>query len=531
MDALNRLKTYIADHCIIKWSIENPIYDKAGGKFGWMFDLRPLLLNGPMLQTVASLFWDKLQRLWPFQLAGVELAAVPLIAGILMEGERRGFEVSGLIVRQKRNKHGRTRLVEGTPRADLPVILVDDAVNTGRSINKALLAIKDLGLYAHHVFTIANFNSREGVEWCQNNGLTIHYQVTPQEFGLPFKSAERLRTSYKLVWTFAAPRANYRFAVAKSTPVLYKDNILFGSDSGIFWCLDKNTGRLNWWYRTGDATEKGIVSSPVVVGDRVIFGSYSGSLYCLDAGTGSEMWVVKHCQWIGSSPCYANGYIYVGLEFDSSANKGALAKIDAKNGNVEWQIFTNELLHGSPIYSERHKAIVLGTNDSTVLIIDSDTGAIRRSLGVGGPVKYHCAVYNDLAVFGSFDGKIYVWDFVSDEVKMSIQTDDIVYARPLIVGSRAFIGSADHSFRVIDLDLLIEVKRLDAKEKVHSSPALVGCTVFFGTSGGELIGLNIDSLEITHRYQFPERLTNTPVWDGNKMFVYGYDNRLWAVEL
>ena len=41
--------------------------------------------------------------------------------------------------------------------------------------------------------------------------------------------------------------------------------------------------------------------------------------------------------------------------------------------------------------------------------------------------------------------------FLRDQVKFAIQTNDIVYSRPLIVGTRAFIGSADHTLRVIDL--------------------------------------------------------------------------------
>ena len=83
-------------------------------------------------------------------------------------------------------------------------------------------------------------------------------------------------------------------------------------------------------------------------------------------------------------------------------------------------------------------------------------------------MKYHCALHDDLAVFGSFDGKIYVWDHVADEIKAAIETDDIVYSRPLIVGKRAFVGCADHTLRIIDLVRFCEIKRIETKEKVPS---------------------------------------------------------------
>jgi outer membrane protein assembly factor BamB/orotate phosphoribosyltransferase len=530
-DPLHTLRTQVEEQCIVRRSNLESIKSSTGQNYAWMFDLRPLLLDGRMLQIVADLFWERMQRFWPFQIAGPELAAIPIIAAVAIEGERRGFSTNGMIVRNKRKKYGRMRLVEGSPDAALPVVLIDDSINTARTIHKALVAVRDLGLKVEHVFSIVHFQSQMAQDWCRNNKLTIHHLVTAEEFGLTVYSRATCKTQFELVWTFGSPSVNYSFAVAKSTPVLYGDNLLFGSDSGNLWCLDSKNGRIRWWYSTGDRSGKGIVSSPIVVDGNVYFGSYSGALHCLDVASGREMWSSRCCRWIGSSPCHANGYIYIGLEFETGSNRGALGKFSASTGELVWQVPTREMLHGSPVYSAEYNAIILGTNDSTVLVIDAQTGALRRSLTVGGPVKYQCALYKDLAVFGSFDGKIYVWDHVTDEIKLTVQTEDIVYSRPLIVGIRAYVGAADETLRVIDLERLIEIANIDVKEKVHSSPALIDATVFFGTSAGELIGLNPDSLDITHRYQFPERLTNTVVTDGDKLFVYSYDNKMWAVRI
>ena len=181
-----------------------------------------------------------------------------LIVAITIEGERRGFHTTGLIVRQKRNKRGRMRLVEGAPNSDLPVVLVDDSINSARSINKALVAVRDLGLKTEHVFTIAHFQSQMALDWCQLNKLTIHHLVTPEDFDLPFRSVAACKTSFQLVWTFASHRVNYRFAVAKSSPALYGDYLLFGSDSGNFWCLDKQTADSSGGSRPDGRTQKAL---------------------------------------------------------------------------------------------------------------------------------------------------------------------------------------------------------------------------------------------------------------------------------
>jgi len=192
---------------------------------------------------------------------------------------------------------------------------------------------------------------------------------------------------------------------------------------------------------------------------------------------------------------------------------------------------TREKLHGSPVYSKKHDVLVVGTNDSTVLVVKASTGKVERLLKVGGPVKYHCALAGDLAVFGSFDGKIYIWDFVRDEIKLEVQTEDIVYSRPLICDDIAFVGCADHTLRIIDLGGFSEVHKIDVGEKIHSSPALIGSNVVFGTSAGELIALDRFSFDIKYRLQFPERLTNTTLWHEGMLYIYAFDNKMWAVTL
>jgi outer membrane protein assembly factor BamB len=172
--------------------------------------------------------------------------------------------------------------------------------------------------------------------------------------------------------------------------------------------------------------------------------------------------------------------------------------------------------------------LITGTNDCDLFALDPTTGAVISHVKTGGPTKYHCAAWEDRAVACAFDA-IYVWDYLTGEVLLKLETEDINYSRPLIVGDIAFCGSADGNLYMINMRSCEVVGQIDVEEKIHSSPALIDGLVWFGTSAGELIAIDPINFEMMYRYAFPERLTCTLVSDGNLMFVYSYDNRIWAI--
>lgn len=516
---------FIKEECILR---NQPLFNRKGGKFIWALDLRKSILNPSIMTQIANKFLDAYENTFPFQLAAVESSGIPMMASIQSEALKRGMHINGLIVRIKRKKHLQRSHIDGKPDGTR-VILIDDSINSGSSLINAAVKLKDAGISVNNAFVIVDFTSNSGIKNLRNHKISLTSLFHIQDLGLNYPDTHIAITKYDTHWTFASPNPNLGFAVCKSTPVLYKDSIMFGSDSGTFWCLDSKTGRLKWWRITNDKTGKGIISSPCLVGDRVYFGSYTGELFCLNAENGNIIWSKKVCDWIGSSPCYANGMIYIGLEFGSKTEGGALGCFDADTGVLKWKHGFKIQLHGSPVYSESRNMIILGTNDGTMCTFEADSGKLLHELKNLKAVKYHAAIKDDLAVFGAFDGKAYVYNYVTGEVKFTYQTDDLLYMRPLIVDNRAFIGSSDDQLIVIDLETMTLVSTFDMKEKLHSSPALINGIVYFGTSKGELIGMDPFTLDIIVRLQFPERLTNQVVTNGDLLYVYAFDNKMWAI--
>ena len=76
-----------------------------------------------------------------------------------------------------------------------------------------------------------------------------------------------------------------------SSPAVFKVNqqerVVFGSLDGDIHCLDAQTGKLIWTYRTGSR----VAGSPIVSADQVVLvGAKNGKLYALDGITGQRLW-------------------------------------------------------------------------------------------------------------------------------------------------------------------------------------------------------------------------------------------------
>ena len=524
--------------CLHKSRPSKQLYGTNGRKLSWMFDLRPMLLDPVALEKIADEFWERWEFEWPFQLAAVETAGIPIMLAIMMRGhEKYQVNVNGLIIRKKRKKHGFQEQIEGTLRPDVPVIVVDDSANSCGTLEQARVVLREAGAKIREAFVVVGFESQMGKEWERRHGIPVRHIFTPADFMMKVDNPFKIKTDCRVAWTFASPNPNFAFAVAKSTPVVADGRIMFGSDAGVLWCLDALTGRVLWWYGTADKTGKGIVSSPKVKDGRVYFGSYAGTLHCLDVETGAEVWRSKPCDYIGSSPAILEDRLFIGLEYQPKGTTGealgACGAFSLETGECLWLYPTKNQLHGSPTAIPSLQAVIWGTNDNDVLVLDAETGGLRRKFETGGPIKYPVAVREETnqAVFGSFDGSIYVWDYVTGEVQVQVPTDDIVYSTALIDGDRAWMGSADETLTVVDLDRAIVLRQIDCGEKVHASPAQIGNTVYVGTSGGALLGFDRVSMDLVAKYQFPERITNAVVASGNLLYVLAFDNRLWAIEV
>ena len=172
-------------------AVDQTMTSPSGKPLEWSFDLRPLLLDGSVLELIADSFWNRFEREAPFQVCGLELTAVPLLTAIIMAGNTRKRPVTGLIVRKERKPYGLVRKIEGTLTCR-PIIVVDDLVNSGTSLEKVRAALGEVGRTISTVFTILDFRAARGIDWRERHNIAITSLFTLRDFGLSLATQAEL---------------------------------------------------------------------------------------------------------------------------------------------------------------------------------------------------------------------------------------------------------------------------------------------------------------------------------------------------
>ena len=90
----------------------------AGNSNTWLIDMRRLFMDAKVLDAAAELFWQECASLMPFQVGGMETAAIPLLSAILMKSLSRGTPVNGFMIRKERKTYGTGSSIEGALSAD-----------------------------------------------------------------------------------------------------------------------------------------------------------------------------------------------------------------------------------------------------------------------------------------------------------------------------------------------------------------------------------------------------------------------------
>lgn len=264
--------------------------------------------------------------------------------------------------------------------------------------------------------------------------------------------------------------------IGESSPAFSNGVVYVGDLSGWFHAVDAKDGRKLWAFKAG--TE--IKSSPVVAGDRVLIGSYDEHLYCLSTRDGALLWKFKT-----NGPVHATPSISEGLAFIAGCDS-LFRAIRISDGKESFNVNSGGYTGASPAL--RNGLAFYGTFENEVLGVNLSSRQIawhyehpQRKF----PFYSSVAVSSDRIVVGgrdkmvhglSLDGKG-VWTFT---------TRARVESSPAIAGGRAFIGSNDGRFYVLNLSDGAKVWEFTAGAPLSASPAIANGRIVIGSQDGKL---------------------------------------------
>lgn len=540
-DLVLTLKTTIQREVLVFAKDGALTIDPQGEPMDWMFDFRSILLRADVLEMYAELFWEECGNRYPFQVAGLETVALPLLAAIVLKGKERGTPVNAFYMRKSRKPYGLQKIIEGKI-TDEPIILVDDIMHSGGSFIKQIEYLKKENKKPSCIFAVVRFHELSHYTFAHNQGIDVVAPIPLSEFGLSV-SAPQPKTDYDAFSTTWVKRysktPNYFYRIPKSAPVIDEKNIYFGSDDGVMRSLTQTDGSIVWEYKIlgRGAAGKTIFSSPTLFNNTIYFGAYDGNFYALDAETGKKKWIYFDADWIGSSPCVAEDLntVYVGLEFGLFRKRGGIVALDATTGEKKWEyISMPEYTHASPTYSKKYNAVAIGSNDGFMYLFRATDGELLWKVPTGGEIKA-APTFDEkrgLLVFGSFDGNIYVMNVENGATVFSIPTKINIYSTPLVSGDRAYATGLDKNIYCINLDTRAVEWKFECGSRLFASPELINGHIYVGSNDGRLYEFDADTGKNTAFFQTSERITNRIAYnkDTKRFFVLTYAGDLYCLE-
>lgn len=236
-----------------------------------------------------------------------------------------------------------------------------------------------------------------------------------------------------------------------------KKNIVFGTESGILYCLDAH-GKLVWKFKTGG----GIRGSPLITDVNndghleIVFGGTDTNLYILDKN-GKLLEKFEQKASIESTPGYFNGLIVFGTD------SGEIVALTAK-GESKWTYKTDAKITAAPTFArltnDSVDYVLIGSTDNKLYCLDID-GELVWTYATGGAI-YSQAAVADLngdhkleIIIGSCDNNIHAISHDGEKF-WSYETDFWVIGTPLITDIdgdgklEVIAGSYDHYLYILD---------------------------------------------------------------------------------
>ncbi|MGD0450311.1 MAG: PQQ-binding-like beta-propeller repeat protein [Candidatus Bathyarchaeia archaeon] len=297
--------------------------------------------------------------------------------------------------------------------------------------------------------------------------------------------------SGSLIWSFTTQDA------VESSLAVANGKVYTGGDDGNVYCLDANTGALIWsTFVNGDLpfTYNTIVlkSSPAVVDGIVYVGSLDNYMYALNAENGNVVWKTKTNGPIESSPAVADGTVFF---VSQEPNAGALYKLDAKSGEVLWNLSLpyvymfqggTEML-GSPsvaaglVFTSTNLGTYYGVNETTGKTIWTFTDPDASEFIISSPIYVNGQLFIidkfNLACLNANNGHT-IWSFF---------TGDELTVSPSYANGKAYmVTSQRHIFILDTTNNGTKIANFTTPSSSWSSPTIANGRLYVGCNDWNL---------------------------------------------
>jgi outer membrane protein assembly factor BamB len=328
---------------------------------------------------------------------------------------------------------------------------------------------------------------------------------------------ETLRPPYKLAWTRVAG------SLLEFPPVMSERSLYLLSDGGVFFGLDKRTGKVRWKRDVG----KLAASTPAVDGKRVFATVLSpGRVVALDTKTGKVLWSKNLPARSESSPLVADGKVFFGAE------DGTVYALRQSDGKQLWTYDAEGAVKGALALKDNR--IFFGDYAGKVYAISPEDGhriweakTKGASFGLRSGRFYSTpAVANGRVFIGNVDGYVYSFAQSTGELAWRTNLGGYVYSAPSVAPGpdgepTVFSGSYGGTFFALDARSGAIKWRVGGFGHISGGSQVLNDIVYFPDLGNrKMIGLDVRSGKKV--YEFRKGGFATVITDGETLYLTGY---------
>ncbi|MBN1260282.1 MAG: PQQ-like beta-propeller repeat protein [Anaerolineae bacterium] len=262
---------------------------------------------------------------------------------------------------------------------------------------------------------------------------------------------------------------------------------------------------------------------------------------------------VRHESWPGS--LVVEGTLYV-------ANVDRVQAFVSESGGLLWEWYPGETpnaaatgFYATPVLDpERNLLVVTSLKGQKVYALQLGTtpgvvpgvawiypaneqneipvlGPILRALGLSGDREGakgqyvgSGAVAGDRFIVGNGDGVVYALELATGKLAWSFQTQERVWAKPLVIEDMVYVASLDRTLYALSLDDGSLRWSFDAVGALASSPVVAGNSLWFGDFGDRIYQVDPTTGDLLWTFeQGVDWFWSTPVVDAESGRVYFAD--------
>ena len=331
---------------------------------------------------------------------------------------------------------------------------------------------------------------------------------------------DQVITSPRIAWSFDAA------APISGDAGVYGTEVYFGSDDGVFFAVNIETGEESWRFETGDVVE----SEPAITSELVFFGANDGQFYALDRLTGAERWrrqfddKVAAGANLAQSPIDGEPWVLI------AGNDGVLRCLKASDGTDVWSYQTDNIINGSPAMLDE-KRIIFGGCDAFLHIVNLENGEPIEQYETNAYIPCSVAVYDGIGYSGNYANEVLAFD-PGDRGQLWTYSDRRFpfFSSPAVNDTHVFIGSRDKRLHAIDRETGVAAWTYQTSGRVDSSPLAFSDAVVVGSTDGCLYAVSqADGTELW-KIELGASLIASPVFANGRLIIGSQGGTLFSLE-